>query len=308
MSREFEDHGLTGISSSPSTRRLAGVAVVAFAAVTISLSFVLSRLAYDAGTNPISVILFRNLAFIGLVWLLYWWRGRSLRLPRRDLLVTYGAGAFYLLGTGGYLWSILYLPVSLAVLCFYTYPLMTVLFVGLLDRRLPGRLQLLAFVLAFVGLALALEVSFDALDGRGIAFALMGAVGASVAFIVVGRRLPHVEPITVTFHMSIISLVIVASAAAASGSFALPSDDGQAGSLLLAAAVLTFCLAFLAMFAGVPMIGSVGAAMVMNLEPVATLALAAAILGEVLGPQQFLGAGLVLAAIGLAQLPPATSR
>ncbi len=282
--------------------------MVAFAAIMISLSFVLSRLAYDAGTNPVSVILFRNLAFIALVWLLYRWRRRRLGLPRGDLLVTYGAGVFYLLGTGGYLWSILYLPISLAVLCFYTYPLMTVLFVGLLDRRLPGRLPMLAFVIAFVGLALALEVSFDALDGRGIVFALIGAFGASWAFIVVGRRLPHIEPLTVTFHMSVISLVIVASAAAASGSFALPTNEGQAGGFLLAAAVLTFCLAFFAMFAGVPMIGSVGAAMVMNLEPVATLALAAAILGEVLGPQQFLGAGLVLAAIALAQLTPATSR
>jgi len=96
-------------------------------------------------------------------------------------VTSYGIGLVYFLGTGCYLSSILYLPVSLAVLVFYTYPLMTVVFESALDRRLPRLLDVVAFLVAFGGLALALQVSFAGLDPRGIDVDKNGVVWTALA-------------------------------------------------------------------------------------------------------------------------------
>ncbi len=61
-------------------RNAAGVAVVVSAATLISLSLVLSRLVYEAGGNPETLITVRMLVFLAAIWLLARATGRSLRL------------------------------------------------------------------------------------------------------------------------------------------------------------------------------------------------------------------------------------
>lgn len=278
--------------------------MVAFAAVIIALSFVMARLTYDAGSNPLTVIALRYPVVVVLVWVVVRLRGGALALARRDLAAGYGVGLVYFLGTGCYLASIVYLPVSLAVLVFYTYPLMTVVFESALDRRLPRLLDVVAFLVAFGGLALALQVSFAGLDPRGIAFALAGGVGASAAFVWTGRSLPHVNTMVLSFHMSLCGTLVAAVAILASGALALPAT-GAAGWGALVATILCFGAAFLAMFTGVRMIGAVRTSMVMNLEPIATIGLAVLLLGESLTAQQLAGAALVLGAVAVAQRPAA---
>jgi len=283
---------------------IGGVAVVAGAAVIIALSFVMARLTYDAGSNPLTVIALRYPVVALIVGALVGLRGGSLALARRDLPAGYGVGLVYFVGTGCYLASILYLPVSLAVLVFYTYPLMTVVFESALGRRLPRLLDVVAFLVAFGGLALALQVSFAGLDPRGIAFALVGAVGASAAFVWTGRALPHVNTLVLSFHMSVCGTLVAALAVLASGALALPAT-GAAGWGALAATIICFAVAFIGMFTGVRMIGAVRTSMVMNLEPIATIGLAVLLLGESLTLQQLVGAALVLGAVALAQRPAA---
>ena len=57
-------------------------------------------------------------------------------------------------------------------------------------------------------------------------------------------------------------------------------------------------------FAGLRRVGASEAAILSTFEPVVTVALAYAVLGERLAPAQLLGGGLVLAAVVLLQLRP----
>lgn len=280
----------------------AGVAVVAFAAVMVGLSFVMARLTYDAGSNPLTVIALRYPVVALLLWALIALRGGSVVLARRELLTSYGVGLAYFIGAGGYLASIVYLPVSLAALLFYSYPLMAVVWQSLLDRRPPRALHVVAFLVAFGGLALALEVSVGDLDPRGVVLVLIGALGISCAFVWTGRSLAAVDVTVVTLHISICGSVVAAVAILGVGSFTLPAA-GLFGWSVLAATILCFAAGFVAMFAGIKMIGALRTSMVFNLEPVATIALAVLILGEVLTLQQVIGAVLVIGAIVVTQRP-----
>ena len=273
-----------------------GVMVVVFSATVIALSFVLARLVYDAGSNPLTLIALRYPAVILMIWGLLRLTGRRTVLPTPARLTSYGVGLCYFIGTSCYLASILYLPVSLAVLVFYTYPLMTAAFESALDRRLPRPLEAAAFLAAFAGLALALEVSFADLDPRGIAFALVGAAGASASFVWAGRSLAAEDMTVVTFHMSVCGAVVAAVLVLASGSFALPAA-GLDGWGPLVGTVFCFAVAFLAMFTGVKLIGALRTSMIMNLEPVATIVLAVLLLGERLTAQQLVGGALVIGAV-----------
>ena len=278
-----------------------GVMVVVFAATVIALSFVLARLVYDAGSNPLTLVALRYPAVILMIWGFLRMTGRTTALPTPTRLKSYGVGAVYFAGTSCYLASILYLPVSLAVLVFYTYPLMTVVFESALRRRLPRPLDAVAFLAAFAGLALALEVSLAGLDPRGIAFALVGAAGASASFVWAGRALAAEDMTVVTFHMSVCGAVVAAVLVLASGSFALPSA-GLAGWGPLVGTILCFAVAFLAMFTGVKLIGALRTSMIMNLEPVATIVLAVLLLGERLTAQQLAGGALVIGAVLATQM------
>lgn len=277
----------------------AGAALVVLGACSVSLSMVLSRIAFDAGTNPPTVLAarFALISVVFAAWLRL--RGEPLRLPRRTAAGAVALGAVFWLQTGGYLSAIAFIPVSLAVLLFYTYPLLTVLFVSAIDRRLPDRLDLAAVVLALAGLALALEVSLRSLHPLGIALALTGACAGAVVLIWSQRVLSTAEPTRVLLHMSAGGLMVALVLTPASTGYAL--TGGMAGHGALAAALACFVLFYAAVFAGLRRIGPVRTAILMNLEPPITIVLAVTLLSESMTATQAAGAALVVASVAAAQ-------
>jgi drug/metabolite transporter (DMT)-like permease len=101
----------------------AGVAVVLLAALAISLTNVAAPFVYEAGGNPQTIIVLRNLAFLLICGLWLKAGGRFRWFGRRDQLVCFGAGVAYTCGAAGLLLSLVTLPVSLAILVFFTFPL-----------------------------------------------------------------------------------------------------------------------------------------------------------------------------------------
>lgn len=280
------------------------MALVLLAALSISLTNVSALFVYEAGGNPPTIIVLRNLAFLVIcgTWLTA--SGRFRWLERRGQLICVGAGIAYTCGAAGLLLSLLSLPVSLAILIFFTFPLLTALLESALDRRPPGLGQCVCLLAALAGLYVALEVERFAFAPEGVIFAVVAAVGVAISYVWTGRALPAVDSAVMTFHMAITGLVGAAIYVAATGSFALPANGGAGyvGWGALGVAVLGFAVAFFAMFRGVHLIGPARTAMVMNLEPVFTIALAFALLSEDLSSRKLIGAALVLAAVVASQL------
>ena len=280
------------------------MAVVLLAALSISLTNVSAPFVYDAGGNPPTIIVLRNLAFLVICGLWLKTSARFRWLDRRGQLTCIGAGIAYNCGAAGLLLSLLTLPVSLAILIFFTFPLLTALLESALERRPPGLGQCACLLAALAGLAVALEVERFAFAAEGVIFAVVAAVGVAISYVWTGRALPGVDSAVMTFHMAITGLVGAGLYVAATGTFALPAGGGTGfgGWGALAVAVLGFAVAFFAMFRGVHLIGPAPTAMVMNLEPVFTIALAAALLSEELSSRKLIGAAAVLAAVVASQL------
>lgn len=187
------------------------------------------------------------------------------------------------------------MPVALAILLFYTYPLFTGIASSLLGaERLSARL-LAALGAAFAGLALVLGVAPQAVSAAGVAAALAASGCFSAVLVLTPKLAPTLAAPVRTFLMMTTAAALFLAAAAASGQFQWPADPaGQSGLLGL---TLFYAIGITVLFLVLPLLGPTQTAVVLNLEPVAVALVAWGLLGEALSGVQLLGAVVVVVAV-----------
>ena len=276
-----------------------GIASALVAACGYGLAYVVARMAYDYGLNSftLNVLRFLALAVIVAVWIALA-RG-DYRLPRASLAITLLMGVLITAAGITNFASIAYIPVSLAVLIFYTYPLVTLILNSIVERRAPAPREYLAFLCAFAGLTLVLQVSVVQLNTRGVALALAGALTAGAHLVAAQHAMRSAGFRVVLLYMSLSACVLTGLATLTFGQLALPVA-GQ-GMWLLGCVIAAFCVGMGALLAGVRMIGPVRTSIIMCMEPPLVISFAYLLLGERLSTIQLLGSALVVAAIVIAQ-------
>ena len=278
-----------------------GVFLGIAAACLISLTNVFSRLHFEAGSNPVTFLLGRYLIVVAALAIGLAAFRRIERVPaarRADLLL---AGLTNVAGGACLAFAIERIEVSLAVIVFYLFPLITLLMSSALRRERPSVRMLLALLVAFAGLLLALDVGGGPLpDPLGIGFAVAAATLIAFSFTWIEHRLGAIADDTRLLWLTAVGLAAAVVLALTSGDvvWPLPSPDGWS-TLLIATA--SFGAATAAMFLAVSRIGASATAMLMNLEPPATALFAVLIVGDTLGAVQVAGIAIVLAAVVAAQ-------
>ena len=201
---------------------------------------------------------------------------------------------------GAYLHPCFFLPVSLAIVIFYTYPIITLAGEKIIARQTPKPLEIGCFILAFIGLILALNIDTQSANTIGIGLAITASLGMSASYLVSEKKLKDVAPFLLTFHLALCGLIIMTVYILITRSFNPGAIIGS-NLLFVFLASLSFATAFFCMFKGINMIGAVNTAMILNLEPIFTIGLAFTFLNESLTGIQLIGAVLVLLAIIIVQ-------
>jgi len=278
-----------------------GLIIVTLAALLVSLSSIFSRFAYDAGANPQTMILFRFLLFCLLLLLIKPKSKNPIVLTKQTKLAAIIAGCFFTLGSGSLLASIYFLPVSLAVVIFYTYPILTMAGEKVLDRQRPKPVEVFCFFLAFLGLILALNIQIDqTINPIGLVFGIMAALGMSICYLISDRKIKGIPPEQSTLYLAGTGLVLISLFTIFTQSFNI-GEINALNLFFVFLASISFAIAFFLMFKGINRIGAVNTAMILNLEPIFTIGLAFIILHEVLSTIQLIGAVCVLLAIIIIQ-------
>lgn len=179
-----------------------GQIVVISAAASISFSNILTPMVYALGTNSLTLLGLRYAGFLLVCGLWLKSQGISISLNKRDLVHCAGAGTSYAFGSACLITSFAYIPVSLAILVFYLFPLITRLAESALDKRVPSLFEIACYILALSGLAICLGVGLDDLNIEGLLFAVLAALGLSTSYVWTGRRLKSVQPVVLTFTMA----------------------------------------------------------------------------------------------------------
>jgi len=280
---------------SPSPRLWAGIALALVTALAFALANTSASLAYQGGSNALTVaaIRFTIPTAALVVWLR--WRGVPLLLTARDGWIAAVLGAV----TAAYTWALLtaigMIPLALVILVFYLFPLVATLILAVCGwEKLSWRTGV-AILLAFVGLALALDPQRGNLDFDGVALAFMGALGLGTVIAVSSRVIRAGDSRPVTLTIAVVAGVLLIALCAVQGEFALPS--GARGWTGFIGTALCYAFAMIAFFIAISMIGAMRVSLLSYAEPVVAAGLGVTLLGEALTEVQMFGIALVVVAL-----------
>src|SRR5262249_30558284 len=183
------------------------------AAASFAICNVLSKLVLAAGSDVLTLSLFRGL--VGVALLFIWLNAVSLPSPLtpRARLISLGLGLLFAGVVFGLFAAISIATVPIAVLTYFIYPLLTRIAGALLGIDKVGWRGALAAVVAFIGLALMIRAHPEQLAWSGLAFAIGAAVCRSAILLVTQSQLQDSDPQLTTWYLLLSSTAILATAA-----------------------------------------------------------------------------------------------
>ena len=275
-----------------------GAALCLLSAAGFGCMAIFGKLAYDEGVDVWGLLLVRfGLAalVLGAVAAL---RGATRGLAPRAVAAGLMMGAVgYATQAGLYFLALERMDASLLSLLLYTFPAMVTLAALMIGRERPTPQRLAALAIASAGTALVLAgAGTGALDPLGTVLALCAAFAYTVYILTGDRVVADVPPLA-------LSALVCAGATATFLVISLARGGpelafgAEAWVWLGAIALVSTVAAIIMFFAGLARVGPSTAAILSTVEPVVTVALAAAAFGEVLTAVQLLGGALVLASV-----------
>ena len=203
-----------------------------------------------------------------------------------------------------------YASIALVLICFYTYPVIVAVAATRVYHEPLTAIRVAALALATAGLVLMVVVPVlgDAQAEVGLVGLLLGLVGAvaqAVHALIAGRgysSLPAPQAAVALSVIQAIGFMGVALLGGAAAALAEPFAVEGAWAPIVLAATIGLAIPTTAVLAGFRRLGPTRASILMLLEPVVGVLLAALLLAERPAPVQLLGGGLVLAGSLLAQV------
>lgn len=273
----------------------AGLAFALASATLYGLNIGYARLASFAGVSGSTIVVYRVLLMLVLVAI-------AAAVLRRSLAVASGERRIMgVLGVAStfvgvcYISSVAFIPVAVAVVVFYTFPVLIVLASPFVDgtRLTPALFGVVG--LAVAGVALVVGPAFEGLDWRGLALAF-GASIATAAQFFAAARCPRTTITSKVFWIHLLVLPAATLIGLLAGNLAPPSNMLLAP-FAVAMTIGGYVLGFALQFQALVRIPAVAAGIVYCAEPVVAALSSTVILGESLSPMQLVGGGLVVAAI-----------
>jgi drug/metabolite transporter (DMT)-like permease len=270
------------------------------AATMFSVSDVFAKISLEAGSDVLSLLAFRSVVGIGLIFI--WMRlgAARVKLPPRLKWISLGLGLLLTLNLFGVFKAIELVPVSIAILTYFIYPLLTGL-IGALTGidRLTWRGATTA-VVAFLGLGLIIGANPAQLAVLGLLAAVGGALMRVAMLLITRATLAGADARLVTWYTLWSSMLVFVGLSLATWNWQPP--DTALGWVAFVGIGFTTTAAILALYVSTQRIGPFRTALYMNLEPLMTSVLSAVVLGDRMTPLQVAGGAVMIAALCAFQL------
>ena len=280
--------------------RLTAVAPVLVAAVAFGFADVATKVTLHAQADVLTMALFRGLIGVPLLfaWLMIGATPKPLTTPARHLSLFIGllfAGNVFFLFK-----AIEAMEVPLAILTYFTYPLLTGLAAAAFGIERLGLAGLAAALAAFAGLALMIGAHPGGVALMGIAFALMSSSTRVVILLLTRARLQGADSRLITLWSLAAATAVFVIAALVTANWQPPVT--AVGWFALIGSSVAMAIAVLMIFISTASIGPFRTALFMNLEPLLATIGSAIVLNEVITPVQAIGGAVMIAALVAFQL------
>ena len=257
---------------------------------------VLGKQAYAGGLGVTGVLAIRFLVAAPLLVALALATRRSLRVGWPAALRLLGMGGIgYAVQATLFFNALTRISAGLAGLLLYLYPALVTAGAVALGRSRVDRATVAGLLLSLAGIVLVLGLPGERLDAVGVALALTSA-GWYTGYILVGEYLLRgVDPLAASAYVTTGAACTFLVGVAALGGLAPAGTTPGAYAAAGAMAVVGTALAIATFLAGLARVGSAWASIASSFEPVFTVALGVAVLGDPLGPGKVAGGVLVVA-------------
>lgn len=269
------------------------------AAVMFTISDVFAKLALEAGADVLSLLSFRSILGIGLVFVWLQLGKPAVALSPTTRRISLALGVLLTANLLSLFKAIELVPVSIAILTYFIYPLLTGIVGAVtgIDRlTMRGAATALA---ALFGLALIIGASPADLAAIGLLAASGGAVCRAGILLITRATLKGADVRLVTWYTLWSSTLIFVVLWTLTWNWQLP--HGVYGWVAFLGIGFTTTAAILLLYVSTHRIGPFRTALFMNLEPFMTAILSAVVLGDRLAPLQLLGGATMIAALCIFQ-------
>ena len=273
-----------------------GLGLCVLSAAAFGSLAIFGKQAYAGGLGVVGVLAIRFALAAPLLLGLALAARRSLRLGRPAAVALLALGGIgYAIQATLFFNALARIPAGMAALLLYLYPALVTAGAVALGRSRLDRATAAGLALSLAGIMLVLGLPGEPLDAVGVALGLASACWYTCYILVGEYLLRGVDPLAASAYVSSGAACSFLAAAVVVGGRGLvgaaPAADAAGGAL----AVVGTALAIAAFLAGMARVGSAWASIASSFEPVFTVALGVAVLGDRLGPGKVVGGLAVVA-------------
>ena len=276
-------------------RIMSGLLLAMGGAICYGVNIVFAQISAGMGIHGSVILFYRVFLMLPLALIAMVLSGTAFTIDRSETRAIVMMGLTSSAVSLCYILSVAYIPVTVAAVLFYTFPILVVLAQPFVENKAMQPFMLGIAILAFAGIVIVIGPNSQSLDPVGLILAGSASLAATVQFFY-GTRSPNSATLPKLIIIQI--LMIPAALFTMLANVGLPSLDifmlaPWASGLTIAGYALGFLLQIMAL----NRISPVAAGLVFCLEPVVAALSAHLILDEQLSAFQYSGGLMVLLAI-----------
>lgn len=279
-----------------------GKTYLAASAFIYGIAPMLAKLAYEGGANVMTLTFLRTFLMLLPLFIFMKLRGVSFKLTVKEFYQIVLLGVF-----GGTLANIAlytaydYISTGLATTLHFIYPLVIIVVSAIICREKIKRVQLVSVMLVTIGIFMFVNLRSRA-NVIGVALAVLSGIFYSFYVVYLDYSgIDRMDFIKLTFYQMLIMSAGTLVFGAATGTISFAAMDVR-GWVICAVISLMITAGAIPMFQlGVRYEGASTAGIVSAFEPITTLVMGMAFLGEGMSAMQMAGGGLILIGVTLAE-------
>lgn len=181
------------------------------ACASVAFSFIAPFAIYAEaeGLSPAYAVFYRYIliVLVATPFMLIFARKKFKFTPFQFKLLLLQSGAMAVLNVA-YMMSFTFIPLSLAVIIFFTSPIITLMVVPFVFGGKLSPIKVAIFFIAFLGLVLVVGPEFTNLNPIGISLAVIAAITSVIQLLCMSKLVKEVNPLALLYSVHVIAMVI----------------------------------------------------------------------------------------------------
>lgn len=281
-------------------KEIKGILITLLAAASFGAIAPIAKFIYQYEITPNFMLALRFLIASLFLWgYIFVNRKRiNYKLEKEQMFIMLIIGAFvYFLTTIFYFNAIKFIPVSLHVMIFYSYPFMVNIFSFLVLKEKISKKQSIAMIIAFAGLLLTLSINSSGLSIIGITLSLLAAIFNGSYILLLGLiKINRIDSVVTAAYTNLFSSISFFIYCSIRGEIYVDMPLNGWIAIVFIALVST-AIGIISLSKGIRMIGASKASIISTFEPLEGVILSFIFLGESMNIRQIIGIVLILLAI-----------